>query len=440
MGRRKAQRKEALMLDGDDEYGILADSFSTMLCDPGREEEQLYEDSLLEEAVDALYEKRGATREKALSAIVESFSSKLQHQFVEKTFATLLHQCLNCIKKGSSKEIYLACHTIGLLALTVGFGDNARKIVEESLTPLLQALKSGLESVEIASLLECLAIVTFVGGNPEETERSMQIMWQLIHPKQGSKVLAVRPAAVITAVVSAWSLLLTTLDGWALDPKDWQQFISYLSSLLDQDDRSVRIAAGEALALVFEIGALEKFSAESKGSSNVSDQGGNKSEGLVSIEGLRTEILNQVRELSVEAGGKGTRKKDLNSQRNLFKDILEFLKDGCSPETSMKIGRDSLNASTWSRLIQLNYLKRFLGGGFNKHMQENEFLQDVFEFVPTNSCPDGEYLMSKAEKRYYKSPNSAVNKARTRQLKELRMLSEESRYQFTSSASSTIPK
>lgn len=44
--------------------------------------------------------------------------------------------------------------------------------------------------------------------------------------------------------------------------------ISYLSSLLDKDDRAVRIAAGEALALIFEIGVLEKFSAEAKGSTD----------------------------------------------------------------------------------------------------------------------------------------------------------------------------
>jgi len=32
--------------------------------------------------------------------------------------------------------------------------------------------------------------VTFVGGNEtEETERSMQIMWQLLHPKLGSNVM-----------------------------------------------------------------------------------------------------------------------------------------------------------------------------------------------------------------------------------------------------------
>lgn len=34
-----------------------------------------------------------------------------------------------------------------------------------------------------------MAIVTFVGAaDPEETERSMQIMWQLLHPKLGSNV------------------------------------------------------------------------------------------------------------------------------------------------------------------------------------------------------------------------------------------------------------
>ena len=38
-------------------------------------------------------------------------------------------------------------------------------------------------------LVECLAIVTFVGATKtEETERSMQIMWQLLHPKLGSNV------------------------------------------------------------------------------------------------------------------------------------------------------------------------------------------------------------------------------------------------------------
>lgn len=135
-------------------------------------------------------------------------------------------------------------------------------------------------------LLECLAIITFVGGNePDKTEQSMQIMWQLVNSKLGAnvrifcfimrsgvdflnllipamlivailfilgslsthasvcvfppslfyyslitddvlalQVVAAKPsAAVVTAMVSAWSFLLTKLDGWTLDPKNWQQ-------------------------------------------------------------------------------------------------------------------------------------------------------------------------------------------------------------------------
>uniref|UniRef100_A0A2P2M9W1 Uncharacterized protein MANES_18G045800 n=1 Tax=Rhizophora mucronata TaxID=61149 RepID=A0A2P2M9W1_RHIMU len=328
MGKRNAQRKNAALLDSDEDNSSVSSS-STVQSDRlsvlGTEEVQLDRDSLLEQALDALFEKRGSTREKALAAIIEAFNASLQHQFVENKFATLLHRCLNCIKKGPSKEVALASHAIGLLALTVGFGDNAHEILEDSVPSIIQALKSGSESAKIA-LLECLAVVTFVGGNdPAETERSMQIMWQLVHPKLGSNVVAVKPSpAMIAAVVSAWAFLLTTMNGWTLNSKDWQESISYFSSLLDKDDRSVRMASGEALALIFEMGSLEKFATENKDSTD--GVGGNKSqEGYSHVQGLKGKILDQVRSLSAEAGGKGSTKKDLNSQRNLFKDVLVFL-------------------------------------------------------------------------------------------------------------------
>ncbi|XP_044511422.1 interferon-related developmental regulator 1-like isoform X1 [Mangifera indica] len=421
MGKRNSQRKSAAMLDSDDDNSSVS-STSTMRSDSGTEEVQIEKDTLLGEALDDLYEKRGSTREKALASIIESFSNNLQHQFVEKKFATLLHQCLGSMKKGSSREIALASQAIGLLALTVGFGDNAREILEESVTPISQALKARPESLKTAALLECLAIITFVGGNdPEETERSMDIMWQLVHPKLGSNVVVVKPSeTVITAMVSAWSFLLATLDRWRLDPKHWQQSISYFSSLLDKNERSVRIAAGEALALIFEIGNLEKFSAEADGTNDGSR------EGYTHVQGLEGKILNQVRNLSMEAGGKGSAKKDLNNQRNLFKDILEFLEVGYCPETSVKIGGESLKTTTWSELIQLNFLKHFLGGGFVKHMQENEFLHGVFGFTPKRkNLLSAEHHISSTEKRMYRSPNSVVNKARTQLLNKQRMLSED---------------
>lgn len=72
------------------------------------------------------------------------------------------------------------------------------------------------------------------------------------------------------------------------------------------------------------MGSLEKFSVEAKGSSEGSTQEESKPRQYMHIQGLKSKIINQVRNLSAEAGGKGSAKKDLNNQRNLFRDILEY--------------------------------------------------------------------------------------------------------------------
>lgn len=86
----------------------------------------------------------------------------------------------------------------------------------------------------------------------------------------------------------------------------------------------MRIAAGEALAVIFENGIIEKFSTDSKGASEMIREGINLQESYTHLQGLKGKVINQVKNLSVEAGGKGSAKKDLNNQRNLFRDIVEF--------------------------------------------------------------------------------------------------------------------
>ncbi|KZV54538.1 interferon-related developmental regulator 1-like [Dorcoceras hygrometricum] len=150
----KSQKKNAAMLDSDDTDSV--SSSSTVLTDnmliSGVEDVQVDTEALLDQCLDALYEKRGSTREKALASIIEAFTNSLEHEFVEKKFATLLHQCLNSIKKGSAKEIALASHMIGLLALTAGPGGKAQEILEESVSPILEALKTQPEISKISSL------------------------------------------------------------------------------------------------------------------------------------------------------------------------------------------------------------------------------------------------------------------------------------------------
>ncbi|KAL8154049.1 hypothetical protein V2J09_011809 [Rumex salicifolius] len=428
MGKRNSQRRNSAMFDSDDADSVSSSStIRSDLMSVG-ETEEVEKDSLLDQALDALYEKRGSTREKALEAIIEAFSSNLQYEFLETKFATLLSLCLNSIKRGSAKEISLASRLVGLLALTSGCGNNAREILEEAITPMTQALRSRSEPSKTSSLIECLAVITFIGGNDlDETERSMQIMWEVVNPKLGANVVASKPSPpVISAMVSAWAFLLTTVGRGSFSVKQWQEYIAYLSSLLDKDDRSIRIASGEALAVLFEIGVFDKVSAEVKDSEdNTNKEPGKPRDGHGHLQGLKAKVMNQVKQLAAEAGGKGQLKKDLNSQRNLFRDVLDFVEDGYPPETSTKIGGESLTTSSWSHLIQLNFLKHFLKGGFVKHMQGNEFLHDVFGFSPKKKFNLSEEEVSAnklAEKRLFKSPNSVMNKARTQHLNKQRML------------------
>ncbi|GMY11896.1 interferon-related developmental regulator 1-like isoform X1 [Fagus crenata] len=403
MRKHRSQQKSGACFDSEDNNSMNSSSADMSELTLASETEAVWQsqDTSLDLYLDALYDKRGSTREKALTIINEAFTKNLQHQFMEKNFVALLHHYLHSIKRGSAREICLASRAIGLLALTTDCEDKAHELLEESLFPLSEALKSGSEISKISQIIESLAVITFIGGkNQEEAEGAMQIIWEFICQKTGSKIVVSKLSpAVITTAISAWSFILTTTNGWVLNSKIWQEAASHLSSFLVNDDRSVRIAAGEALAILFEFGCPKKYSSEA-------------------IQQLVEKILDQVGDLSAEAGGRGSKKKDLGSQRNFFGDLLEFLKDGYCPETSMKIGGDLLNTSTWSELIQLNFLKRFLGGGFFKHMKENELLRAIFQFTPTKQH------MSSSEKKLRKSQIATSHKAMSRELNKQRAFSQ----------------
>ncbi|KAJ0560239.1 hypothetical protein HanHA300_Chr06g0209261 [Helianthus annuus] len=76
----------------------------------------------------------------------------------------------------------------GLLAINIGCGENSRELYKESAPVLSEALKTESQSKKLKLILDCLAIVTFVGGNElDETERSMQSIWDFMHSRTDSK-------------------------------------------------------------------------------------------------------------------------------------------------------------------------------------------------------------------------------------------------------------
>ena len=101
--------------------------------------------------------------------------------------------------------------------------------------------------------------------------------------------------------------------------------ITSLSALLEAEDRAVRIAAGEALVLCFELKLLDVFSNE-EDEVETREASGSKNQLFLNMQALKAKISGLVYNLSMEAGGKGADKKNLNDQRELFQRISDFIK------------------------------------------------------------------------------------------------------------------
>ncbi|KAL3638495.1 hypothetical protein CASFOL_017866 [Castilleja foliolosa] len=368
----------------------------------------------MDQFIDDLYAKRASVREASLTSITYGLTVNYCSQFVEKNFATLLYRCLNSFKKGSSKEIVLASRALGLLSITVGCGDNAQESYRESLPVLSQALKSTNESL-LLSVIDCLAIVTFVGANDfEETEASMQKIWHFISNSAENIVKKKHSGSVLSAAISAWSLLLTTVDSWNLNHHYWKGAIPLFLELLEADDQSVCSSAGEAIALICEFGCLEKFATNTTiDKDSLNNKGKNILDQDYSLHELQEIVSNHAKKLLSRASLESAVTKAMNGYNNFSMNVLEVLerkasrfppphyhraRDGYFNETtSLKIGKHSLKVHSLSQLLQINYMKRFLGRGFVLHMLANEFLHDVFDFTPRKQAGDELYIAERDE-------------------------------------------
>jgi hypothetical protein len=89
----------------------------------------------------------------------------------------------------------------------------------------------------------------------------------------------------------------------------------------------VRIAAGEALALCFELRMFDVSSSdEADVDSYTGEAGGSKHQLFLNMQALKAKLSGLVYSLSMEAGGRGADKKNLNDQRDLFQRISDFIK------------------------------------------------------------------------------------------------------------------
>ncbi|RXM95052.1 Interferon-related developmental regulator 1 [Acipenser ruthenus] len=153
----------------------------------------------------------------------------------------------------------------------------------------------------------------------------------------------------INALLS-WTLLLTICSNTEVK-RILKKHLPKLPSLLDCDDVNMRIAAGETLALLFEL--ARDVDAEFE------------------YEDLES-LCAKLRALATD-GNKHRAKNDKRKQRPVFRDVLRAVEEGEFQTEMIKFGTERMYIDSWVIKRTYDAFTEFVGSGMNYHLQPKVF-------------------------------------------------------------------
>lgn len=118
----------------------------------------------------------------------------------------------------------------------------------------------------------------------------------------------------------------------------------------------MRLSAGEALAVIFELGREYDEDYEQE---------------------WALDLVEILKDLATDSN-KFRAKKDRKQQRASFRDILRYIEEDHIPESHIRFGKETLYLEGWCSRTQYNACCRLLGPGINIHLSENQLLREIF--------------------------------------------------------------
>ncbi|XP_024602656.1 interferon-related developmental regulator 2 isoform X4 [Neophocaena asiaeorientalis asiaeorientalis] len=332
------------------------ESFGGDAVDEQGQQEDLEEK--LKEYVDCLTDKSAKTRQGALENLRLALAAHLLPDFLLERRLTLADALEKCLKKGKGEEQALAAAVLSLLCIQLGPGPKGEELFH-SLQPLLVSVLSD-STASPAARLHCASALGL-----------------------GCYVAATD--------VQAWALLLTICPSAHIS-RILDRQLPRLPQLLSSESVNLRMAAGETIALLFELTRdLEE------------DFVYKDMEALCSA--LRT--------LATDSN-KYRAKADRRRQRSTFRAVLHSVEGGECEEETVRFGLEVLYVDSWARRRVYAAFKDALGSGMHHHLQNNELLRDIFGLGPVlvlDATALKACKISRFEKHLY---NAAAFKARTK--------------------------
>jgi len=386
-------------------------SEGTSVLDEGTGGEQVDEQTAQEETedklkqcIDNLMDKSAKTRLAALESLRQAFSSRVLYDFLTERRLTVSDCLERSLKKGGGEEQAAAATVFALLCIQLGGGDEAEEGFK-MLRPILTTILID-NTASIAARQSCaraLGMCCYVSSaeDGEDLIKSLALLesaFMTSYPNREGALPTPKPgsAGLHTAALQAWSLLVTICPASKLTVL-LDLHLPKLQACLQSSDVNYRIAVGETIALLVELGRDidEEFDVEDSES-----------------------LCECLKSLATDSN-KHRAKNDRRKQRSIFREVLHYIENEDFTDEKIRFGVESIYIDGWMRRRIYDAFKEILESGVRHHLQFNSLLRDIFGLGPPLILDTSvkSNKISRFEKHLF---NSAAFKARTKQRNKVR--------------------
>uniref|UniRef100_A0A8C7LAC4 Interferon-related developmental regulator 2 n=1 Tax=Oncorhynchus kisutch TaxID=8019 RepID=A0A8C7LAC4_ONCKI len=322
----------------------------------------------LKQCIDNLMDKSAKTRLAALESLRGAFSSRLLCDFLTERRLTISDCLERSLRKGGGEEQAAAATVCAQLCVQLGGGDESEEGFK-ILRPVLSAIViDGCASVAARqSCASALGMCCYVSAaeDGEDLVKSMSHLESVFTtsypnfegtlptPKAGTPGLH-------SAALHAWALLVTLCPASRLTVL-LDIHLLKLQACLESSDVNYRIAVGETIALLVELG--RDIDREFEDSDMLCE----------CLKGLATD------------GNKHRAKNDRRKQRSIFREVLHYIENEDFTEEKIRFGVEGIYIDSWMRRRVYDAFKEVLESGVRHHLQvrTNSRSRSVFDLFPS---------------------------------------------------------
>lgn len=348
--------------------------------------------------IDSTVDKSAKTRQGALDGLKTAMATRILYEFILERRMTITDSIERCLKKGKGEEQRAAASLACLLCIQLGSGIESEEVLK-TLKPIFKnILADGSANIQARqAVATSLGLCTLVAEDDildvHATMECFENLFTRSYARMDGTCTSINPqtSQLHTNALLSWALLLTICTANQL--KDiLRKHLTKLPRLLESEDVNMRIAAGETIALLFELARDMDADFEFENWDELCDK----------LNALATDC------------NKHRAKTDKRKQRSVFRDVLKAVEEGDFQSETIRFGMERMTIDSWLRKRTYDAFREFVGSGMNYHLQANEFIRDVFELGPpmlVDSATVKAMKISRFERHLH---NSAAFKARTK--------------------------